>query len=141
VLAALTAGDAAAALAALKTAHVAYSEHRAGVDETVKVSTSFADAATAMLAATQSNLSRAQSIVFALSAALLIALGVWARKTVWSATGGEPADVAAIANAVAQGDLSVHVPVGAGDSASVMAAMARMRDKLSGIVGQVRSSS
>jgi methyl-accepting chemotaxis protein len=60
---------------------------------------------------------------------------------VWSATGGEPSDVASIANAVAEGDLSIHVPVAAGDNTSVMAAMARMRNKLSGIVGQVRSSS
>ena len=41
VLAALAAGNTAAAQAALTAAHAAYLEHRAGVDETVKVSTSF----------------------------------------------------------------------------------------------------
>ena len=141
VLAALASGDTAAAQAALTTAHSAYVEHRAGVDDTVKVSTSFADAAMASLTSTQSNLSWVQLFVFALSAVALLALGWWARKAIWSAIGGEPADAAAIANAVAKGDLTVRVPVAAGDNSSVIAAMTRMCENLTRIVGQVRAGS
>jgi len=141
VLAALAAGNTAEAQTALTSAHAAYIEHRAGVDETVKVSTSFADAAMASLTSTQAKLSWVQLLVFALSAVALLALGQWARKTVRSAIGGEPGDAAAIAHAVARGDLTVRVPVAAGDASSVIAAMARMCENLAKIVAQVRAGS
>ena len=141
VMAALAGGDAAVAQAALKTANDAYLAHRAGVDDTVKVSTAFADAAMDTLATMQRNLRLSQIAVFALSAVVLLGLGRWAHRAVWSASGGEPAHAAAIAAEVAAGNLAVHVPVGAGDESSVMAAMQRMCANLSGIVAQVRSSS
>ena len=141
VTAALASGDAAGAQAALKTANVAYLAHRAGVDDTVKVSTAFADSAMASLATMQRNLRWAQLAVFALSAVLLLGLGRWVHRAVWSASGGEPARAAAIASEVAAGNLAVDVPVAAGDEASVMAAMQRMCANLSGIVAQVRTSS
>jgi methyl-accepting chemotaxis protein len=141
VLAALAAGDTAAAQAALKLAHVAYGEHRAGVDETVKVSTAFADASQAALELAQRRSTQGQLAVFAVAALLLAVIGRWVRRSVWSAAGGEPVAAAAIANAVAGGDLAVAVPVAAGDDASVMAAMARMCASLAAIVSQVRRSS
>jgi methyl-accepting chemotaxis protein len=141
VLAAVSAGDAAAAQAALKTAHAAYGEHRAGVDETVKVSTGFADASQQVLAEAQRRSTQGQLALFGLAALLLGILGRWVHRSIWSAAGGEPATAAAIANAVAGGDLAVVVPVAPGDQASVMAAMARMCASLAGIVAQVRRSS
>jgi methyl-accepting chemotaxis protein len=141
VMAALAGGDAAGAQAALKTANAAYLAHREGVDETVKVSTAFADAAMESLATMQRQLRIAQLAVFALSAVILLVLGRWAHRAVWSASGGEPAEAAAIASAVASGNLAVDVPVAAGDEASVMAAMQRMCANLSGIVAQVRMGS
>ncbi|MEP6505013.1 MAG: methyl-accepting chemotaxis protein [Betaproteobacteria bacterium] len=141
VLAALAAGDPAAAQVALKVAHAAYGQHRAGVDETVRQSTSFADAAMASLADLQRNLQRIQLVVFVVSAVLLLALGRWAHRTIWSATGGAPVSAAAIANAVAGGDLSLVVDVAHGDHSSVMAAMSRMCANLAQIVAQVRASS
>ena len=141
VLAALAAGDPAAAQVALKVAHAAYGQHRAGVDETVRQSTSFADAAMASLAEIQRNLQRTQWAVFVVSVVLLLVLGRWAHRTIWSATGGEPVSAAAIANAVAGGDLSLVVAVAHGDHRSVMAAMSRMCANLARIVAQVRASS
>jgi len=141
VLTALAAGDTAAAQAALLTAHTAYSEHRAGVDETVKVSTSFADEAMGLLNSTQAKLRWLLVLVFALSAAALLAFGQWARQAVWSAIGGEPGDAAAIAHAVAQGDLTVRFPVAAGDASSVIAVMTGMCENLASLVAQVRAGS
>jgi methyl-accepting chemotaxis protein len=46
-----------------------------------------------------------------------------------------------MARAVAQGDLSLIVPVARGDQTSVMAAMGEMRRALSDVVAQVRASS
>ncbi|MYM68063.1 chemotaxis protein [Pseudoduganella sp. FT55W] len=52
--------------------------------------------------------------------------------------GGEPAYATAIANKIAEGDLSVAVAVKANDQTSLLHAIAAMRDNLSSIVGQVR---
>jgi len=90
---------------------------------------------------TLSRVAWAQWLVFGLTAAVLLALGRWAWRTVWSAVGGEPAQAAAVANAVAAGDLTVRVNVAPGDSHSVMAAMAAMCDRLTQVVTTVRTSS
>jgi methyl-accepting chemotaxis protein len=52
--------------------------------------------------------------------------------------GGEPTYAAAIANRIAEGDLSVAVQVKSNDKTSLLHAIAAMRDSLSSIVGQVR---
>jgi methyl-accepting chemotaxis protein len=52
--------------------------------------------------------------------------------------GGEPALAAAVSAEIAAGNLRVEVPLEDGDQTSLMAGLARMRDSLSGIVGQVR---
>ena len=52
--------------------------------------------------------------------------------------GGEPSYATAIANRIAEGDLSVAVQVKANDETSLLHAIAAMRDNLSSIVGQVR---
>ncbi|XVJ68267.1 MAG: methyl-accepting chemotaxis protein [Rhizobacter sp.] len=55
--------------------------------------------------------------------------------------GGEPSQVVHIANAIAQGDLSVAVQNQSGDRHSVMFAMQSMKENLAQIVSQVRNSS
>lgn len=141
VLKALAAGDVPAAQAALKEAHALYLKHREGVDETVKVSLAFAAAATANYDSTLSQVSWFQWVVLGLAAVLLSALGYWARRSVWAATGGEPSSAAAIASAVAGGDLSVDVPVMAGDQISMMAQLEGMRASLTHLVTEVREAS
>jgi methyl-accepting chemotaxis protein len=141
VLAALAAGNLAAAQAALRLANGAYVEHRNGVNASVRQSTAFAEDALASLAAKQASLFWVSWAFFAASALLLLALGAWARKAILAATGGEPAVAAAIAHGVAQGDLSIPIKVMPGDRSSVMAAMAQMRDSLADIVGRVRFNS
>ncbi|ALL68577.1 Methyl-accepting chemotaxis protein I serine chemoreceptor protein [Paraburkholderia caribensis MBA4] len=54
--------------------------------------------------------------------------------------GGEPQLAAEVANRVAAGDLSAEVPVRAGDTHSVLFAMRTMRERLAGMVGDIRSS-
>jgi methyl-accepting chemotaxis protein len=125
----------------LKKAHAIYIEHRAGVDVTVKAAGGFADKAIADVASIESTQRWATVALFLASAVLLAAIGWWVAKSVFRATGGEPAVVARIARAVAEGDLAVEVPVEPGDERSVMAAMARMRDGLRDLVGRVHHSS
>ena len=54
--------------------------------------------------------------------------------------GGEPDELKLAADAVASGNLGFSVPVRPGDSTSVMAAMARMREGLAKTVRQVREN-
>ena len=74
-----------------------------------------------------------------------LALGVGAAivvvRSIGRQMGGEPTEVARIALAIADGDLSMEVPLKAADTSSVMAAMATMRERLAQLVGEVRQSS
>ena len=68
-------------------------------------------------------------------------MGWWTLRSVLASTGGEPAEVARIANAVSQGDLTVQVRVAPGDQTSVMAAMAHMCQTLREMVASVSAGS
>jgi methyl-accepting chemotaxis protein len=73
--------------------------------------------------------------------ALTAVLGVALTRGVFRQLGAEPSEAAAAVNAVAQGDLSAHIPVRAGDTTSLLAALARMRDGLVTVVSGVRGNS
>ena len=133
--------DAAALRTQLDAAHRAYLAHRAGVDATVKESVDFANDSVVAFDANAETTKHLQWSLLALAAVVLTSLGLWIRRTVWAAVGGEPALVASMARAVAQGDLTVQAQVAAGDRTSIMSAMAQMSQSLAGIVRQVRSSS
>jgi methyl-accepting chemotaxis protein len=71
----------------------------------------------------------------ALAVALFIARG-FARQL-----GGEPREAAALASAIAAGNLRVTVPLKAGDNASLMHSLAAMKEQLTTIVRGIKSSS
>jgi methyl-accepting chemotaxis protein len=141
VMVAVRSGDNAAAMQALASAQKSYLAHRQGVDATVKRANEFAATALTGYANTTRYFHWAQLGAVLLTGIGLFCLGVWAKRTVWRATGGEPAEVARIANAVADGDLTVKVNVMSGDTSSVMAAMDRMCQTFIGLVHNVRGSS
>ena len=141
VIKTLADGDASATQAAMKTAHAAYLKHREGVDTTVKASTAFAESAINAYTSTRRWLGSIALSVFCIAAIGLSAFGYWSLRSAFAVTGGEPSEVARVANAVAEGNLTVRVPVTPGDNSSVMAAMNRMCQSLTHIVDQVRASS
>ncbi|MDH4393167.1 MAG: methyl-accepting chemotaxis protein [Aquabacterium sp.] len=77
----------------------------------------------------------------ALAVAMGLGLTVWLLRDLRSVLGGEPADARRVATAIADGDLTVDVPVRPGDTRSVMAAMGNMRARLADLVSEVRRSS
>nr|WP_308789202.1 methyl-accepting chemotaxis protein [Telluria antibiotica] len=86
---------------------------------------------------------RSQTVLLGLCVATLLAsaaAGVLFVRALFRRLGGEPALAAAVAAAIAEGNLDVPIAVAPGDEDSLMAAMRRMRDSLGGIVGQVRAS-
>ncbi|MGQ5463381.1 methyl-accepting chemotaxis protein [Ramlibacter sp. MAHUQ-53] len=74
-----------------------------------------------------------------LAIAMAAVLGVWIVRGITRQLGAEPAEAAALARRVADGDLSAPITLRNGDSASLMAALKRMQDSLAAIVHNVRS--
>ncbi len=80
----------------------------------------------------------AMAVVGALLAA---AMAAWITRSLTRQLGAEPAEVVAIASAIAAGNLGVDVRLRAGDTSSILAAMHTMRERLADVVGQVRLAS
>jgi methyl-accepting chemotaxis protein len=78
----------------------------------------------------------------ALSALALLGLaGAWITRSILRQLGGEPAYVSEIVRQVAQGNLTVQVRLADQDETSMLSAIKNMTDRLSQIIGEVRSSS
>ena len=72
--------------------------------------------------------------------ALTGGLGIALTRNIFRLIGGEPVVAFHSVDAVAQGDLTVSIPLQPGDNTSLMAALAGMRDYLSRVVSDVRSN-
>nr|WP_274518132.1 methyl-accepting chemotaxis protein [Dickeya zeae] len=80
--------------------------------------------------------------ILAIVAMLIGALISWLiTRHVKGTLGGEPAEATRIARQIAQGNLSLAIPLQANDNHSLLAALEMMRRSLSHIVDQVRQSS
>jgi len=141
VISTLAAGDRDAAMKALQQSHALYVAHRAGVDGTVRAANALATESLARSVSINRQLKWIDLAGVLLASVGLSILGWVTLRSVMRATGGEPVEVARIANAVAQGDLTVQVTLKPGDSTSAMAAMARMCQTLRGLVSTVQASS
>jgi len=141
VLELLTAGESSAKVqSALMSAHQIYLAHRAEVDATVKESVAFADKSIADYDANIVSVEWLQGVSLVSASALLIGIGLWIRRVIWTEVGGEPTEAAAIARAAAVGDLSTQITVPPGAERSIMAALASMQTNLSGVVSLVRQN-
>jgi methyl-accepting chemotaxis protein len=86
--------------------------------------------------------SRNLMVGLVMGAALIgIAIGLWLSRSLTRQLGAEPAEAAAFAQGVAQGDLSVAIELRAGDTTSIMAALRAMQISLAKVVSEVRSNS
>jgi methyl-accepting chemotaxis protein len=77
-------------------------------------------------------------VVAAITALLGIVIALVFARHLRNRLGGEPEDAVAAVKAIADGDLARSVPVRAGDTTSIMAALADMRERLTTLVSQVR---
>lgn len=77
----------------------------------------------------------------AISCVILIGMMMWMlRKMVLVPLGGEPSVATAVATRIAEGDLTVQVPLAPGDSHSMMAAIGKMQNGLVQIVHNIHQS-
>ena len=77
----------------------------------------------------------------ALALVLGVTMAVLITRGLLKQLGGEPAMAVAVARAVAEGNLSTHVPLRAGDTTSLLAGLKHMQTSLANVVQQVRSGS
>jgi methyl-accepting chemotaxis protein len=77
----------------------------------------------------------------ALALAAGVGLGLLITRSLLRQLGGEPAVAAAVARAVAEGNLSTNIPLRRGDTTSLMAGLKHMQTSLANVVQQVRSGS
>jgi methyl-accepting chemotaxis protein len=79
-------------------------------------------------------------VVTAMSVLLSMVLAVFITRRLLGEMGGQPAEVAQLARAIADANLATPIAVRNGDTTSVVAAMARMQTSLTHIVHAVRQS-
>lgn len=79
-------------------------------------------------------------IVAGIVIAIATALGWFITAGLLKQLGGEPDYAAAVVSKIAAGDLSIEVVTKTGDKTSMLAAIGEMRNKLSGIISEVRSA-
>ena len=92
----------------------------------------------------QTTASNARTVLIALGiGALLLAIGLgWLiSRSLTRELGGEPSTAAEVARAVAAGDFTQSIAVKDGDTTSLMAQLAAMKDGLAQVVSQVRRGS
>ncbi|MTW21636.1 methyl-accepting chemotaxis protein [Allochromatium palmeri] len=80
-------------------------------------------------------------ISMALGLALALILGVFITRGTLKQLGGEPAQVVAVVNKLAEGDLTTHIHLRSGDQTSLMAAMSRMVENMRRVLRDVSSAS
>jgi methyl-accepting chemotaxis protein len=129
-----------ARVAALTTVHAAYSEHRAAVDRTVQTAVALAAADVAQISALEKQAIFVELVTGVAAVLVLMGLALWVYRRVLALLGGEPGEVAEVARAVADGDLTVQVNVIPGDTGSVMAAMDAMCRKLKDAVSKIQDA-
>ena len=78
------------------------------------------------------------SIASLVLAVVLLVIGWLIARGILKQLGGEPGYAADIAHRIAEGDLSVEIAVNHPNQPSLLNAIKTMRDKIAGIVGQVR---
>jgi methyl-accepting chemotaxis protein len=71
---------------------------------------------------------------------VLVGVSFFVIRAIWSQLGGEPEYAREIAQAVASGDLSMHIAVEPGGEDSLLAALNEMKAKLGGMMGNIKSS-
>ena len=120
---------------------VAMDGFRAGIAEFAKEESSLLTVRSAAMDSTMS--ATTYTLAFGgLALFVLTALaGLALTRSVFRQLGAEPGVAADAVNAVARGDLAVQIPLQPGDTRSLMAALAGMRDSLVQIVNEVRSNS
>ncbi len=134
-------GKSAAAVEHLNANQAAIAKMIAVFDEHRQYNKEIGQRAANEAAATQQTANLISLVVSATTLTIIGLIGWTIARSLIKQLGGEPAYAADVVSRVAQGDLTVKVDVKPGDSTSMLAAIKGMTERLSQIIGDVRSSS
>ncbi len=133
--------DNAAAATAFSAMKLSYATHRAAIDKVVEMTTK-RNEVDEINAKSQSTMSLVIMLgTLATVTTLIAAFLWWMVNALLRQLGGEPSLAVGVAREVAAGNLSHYIELRQGDSTSLMAQLKLMRDSLSAVVSNVRSSS
>ena len=138
---ALERGDKATADAVLNKIAAKYEEHRAAIDDLVRIATANAAQQEKDAASTvgwESTLSVILAVIFL---ALGLGVSIWILRHVMGELGGEPTYAAQVVRHIAQGDLTMRIDVESGDSTSLLAGMKQMQTSLHDIIARIKNAS
>jgi len=124
----------------LETARPRQLAYFAAIDALLVDQNERARTAASTASATVASIRTLLPITSALALAIAVAAALLIIRSLLRQLGGDPAEAAALATAVARGDLSSRVSLRAGDERSLMAQLVRMQEQLAGVVGQVRGN-
>jgi methyl-accepting chemotaxis protein len=139
-LPALQRGDAKAVESALAKLTSKYDEHRAAIDELVKVATANAAAQETDAAATVGRESTLALVMAAVFLALGVGVSLWILRDVMRQLGGDPAYAANVVRGIAEGDLSTTIATHPGDTASLLAGMKQMQVALHDVIARINEA-
>jgi len=133
---ALNAGDSSRAERSLTTLRALYDAHCAEVDKTVKLGNALAEQQ-------QKDMQQIRGRSLIAGLVVLVVLGVLGSgcfyvvsKTILRRLGGEPAEVAAVARRMAQGDLRMDSALTSSSKDSMAGAIAQMQSELARLIGE-----
>jgi methyl-accepting chemotaxis protein len=117
-----------------------YEEHRAAVDDLVKLASASAATQEAEAAATVSRESTLALVIAALFLVLGAGVSLWILRDVTRQLGGDPAYAANVVRDIAQGDLSTSIATRPGDTASLLAGMKQMQVALHDVIARINEA-
>ncbi|EJN02585.1 methyl-accepting chemotaxis protein [Herbaspirillum sp. YR522] len=141
LLPALEQGDQAEVAAAFEQLKNQYERHRQAITALVELSSTQNARTEAEAAQLLDDANTIMLLILLGAMGLAVATSAAIARSILHQVGGELTDASQIAGQIAAGDMTAQVKLRAGDKSSVMAAMKQMCESLSGIVGQVRTSS
>ncbi len=132
-------GDTTSADQSLARLRTIYDTHRAEVDKSLELGNALADEQQKAMERI-----RASSLIAGLGLLLAVAMLAGSffyllSRTIMRRLGGEPAELASAARRMAQGDLTVDIPLGRGTEGSLAAAFGQMRFELGRLIGSTKT--
>ncbi|MBU1236330.1 MAG: methyl-accepting chemotaxis protein [Gammaproteobacteria bacterium] len=137
---ALRSGDAQKAEPVLEQIAAKYAEHRAAIDDLVKVAVANAASRETDAAATVGSESTISIVLAAVFLALGIGVSLWILRDVMRQLGGDPAYAAEMVKGIAQGDLATVIRTAPDDTTSLLAGMKQMQNALHDVIAQINEA-
>ena len=133
-------GDTRGVEAALAQMAVKYEQHRAAIDDLVKIASASATQQEKDAAETVGRETTLALVIAAVFLVLGVGVSLWILRDVMRQLGGDPAYAAEKVGTIAQGDLSTSIETLPGDTTSLLAGMKQMQTSLHDVIARINEA-